>query len=219
MKPHHKGCAGLAYGQAGLVYHGGMQKDTVAIDADAQQVLDFWFGNAGTGGARPEWFRKDEAFDEEIRRQFLPLWQRAAAGELNPWQLDARSCLALLVVLDQFPRNMFRGSAQAFSTDPAARATARHALEAGYDQLLLPVERMFIYLPLEHSESLADQHECLRLMLSLATFDETRDLHLWAEKHRVIIARFGRFPHRNQALGRASTAEEIEFLRQPGSGF
>ncbi len=211
-------------GRAGLVYHGGMQKDTVAIDTDAQRVLDFWFGSAdadptAAGRSRPEWFRKDEAFDEVIRHRFLPLWQRAAAGELDHWQRDARSCLALLVVLDQFPRNMFRGSAQAFSTDPAARAAARHALDAGYDRQLLPVERMFVYLPLEHSESLADQDQCLSLMLTLAAFDQTRDLHLWAEKHRVIIARFGRFPHRNQALGRASTAEEVEFLRQPGSGF
>ena len=114
---------------------------------------------------------------------------------------------------------MFRGSARAFATDAMAREATRHALAQGFDRVLKPVERQFIYLPLEHSESLADQEQCLQLMQQLSAFDETSDLHVWAEKHLVIIRRFGRFPHRNVALGRPSTADEVEFLKQPGSDF
>jgi uncharacterized protein (DUF924 family) len=188
----------------------------------AQAVLDFWFGT-GTSGvrgiSRKEWFRKDVAFDDEIRRRFLPLYERAATGELAHWENDACECLALIVVLDQFPRNMFRGSGRAFAADHLARAATAHAVEHGYDRDLLPVERMFVYLPLEHSELLVDQERCLALMKQLAPYPETGDLHVWAEKHRVIIERFGRFPHRNAALGRESTPQELEFLEQPGSGF
>jgi len=191
-----------------------------AIHDDARGVLSFWFGEGDERGkSRAQWFRKDPAFDEEIRARFLSLYRQAAAGECDHWQGSALDCLALIVVLDQFPRNLFRDSAEAFATDAAARTAARHLLARGDDARLLPVERMFVYLPLEHSESLADQEECLRLMKSLSVFDETRDLHVWAEKHRVIIERFGRFPHRNAALGRESTAEEIAFLQQPGSRF
>jgi uncharacterized protein (DUF924 family) len=200
-------------------YHAAMISSD-AIDTDAQSVLAFWFGKGDERGkSRAQWFRKDLAFDEEIRRQFLTLYRKVAAGEYDHWKDNALDCLALIVVLDQFPRNLFRDSAEAFATDAAARAATRHMLARGDDARLLPVEREFVYLPLEHSESLADQDECLRLMKSLSVFDETRDLHVWAEKHRVIIERFGRFPHRNAALGRESTAEEIAFLQQPGSRF
>ena len=177
-------------------------------------VLDFWFQRE-----RKAWFAKDERFDAEIVSRFLPLYERAAAGGLTHWLQAPRSCLALVIVLDQFPRNMFRGSARAFAADPLALAAARTLVDRGWDKALTPDERMFAYLPFEHSESLADQERCLALMREIATTPETADLPQWAEKHLDIIRRFGRFPHRNAALGRASTPEEIEFLKQPGSTF
>ena len=197
-----------------------MMPKTDPANLIANEVLAFWFGEGDEHGRkRVEWFKKDATFDDEIRRRFLPAYQLAAADRLSHWKDDVRACLALIIVLDQFSRNMFRGSARAFATDAMAREATRHALAQGFDRILKPVERQFIYLPLEHSESLADQEQCLQLMQQLSAFDETSDLHVWAEKHLVIIRRFGRFPHRNAALGRPSTAEEIEFLKQPGSGF
>lgn len=188
--------------------------------ARAHEILEFWFGAGDVyGTSRKQWFQKEPAFDEAIRRRFLDVYEHAAGGHLEDWHGRAHDCLALIIVLDQFPRNMFRGTGRAFAADRLARQAAEHALAQGFDRLLLPVERMFIYLPLEHSELLADQERCVALMKSLAPFAETRELHVWAEKHRVIIERFGRFPHRNAALGRASTAIEIAFLQQPGSGF
>ena len=189
-------------------------------DERACAILAFWFGEGeGYGKRRKQWFSKDAAFDDAIRTRFLGVYELAAAGKLAHWQARARDSLAMIILLDQFPRNMFRGAAAAFTSDALALAAAKHALAQGYDHELLPVERQFIYLPLEHSESLADQDQCLALMTELAAFAETRELHAWAEKHRVIIQRFGRFPHRNEILGRASTPAEIAFLKEPGSGF
>lgn len=179
-----------------------------------QDVLDFWFSLD-----RKAWFAKDAELDERIRARFLDLYGRARDGGLAAWAEEPRSCLALVIVLDQFPRNMFRGDARAFGTDAAARKAACVLLDRGWDQGLAPVERMFAYLPFEHSEALADQEKCLALMQRLARFPETADLSRWAEAHLAIIRRFGRFPHRNAALGRASTPEEEAFLKQPGSGF
>ncbi len=191
-----------------------------AVNVSADEILAFWFGEGRDHGkSRREWFRKDPVFDDEIRRRFLAGYELAASGTLSQWESHAQHCLALIVMLDQFPRNMFRGSHRAFMTDAVAREATRHALDNGFDRELKPVERQFVYLPLEHSESLADQQACLKLMQQLSVFAETAELHVWAEKHLVIIQRFGRFPHRNAALGRESTAEEIEFLKQPGSGF
>jgi uncharacterized protein (DUF924 family) len=187
-------------------------------EADFQAVLDFWFGPV-PGASRAEWFRKDPAFDQQIRERFGDLHERASRRELDAWRAAPRSMLALLVVLDQFSRNLHRDSARAFAQDPYALASAREAVARGDDLQCLPVEREFIYLPYEHSEDLADQDEGVRLMRLLEGFAETRGLSEWAVKHRVIVARFGRFPHRNKTLGRASTAEEVEFLKQPGSGF
>lgn len=202
------------------VYHFAMNTGHIAPDKNAKELLAFWFGEGDDHGKRRvEWFKKDAAFDDEIRNRFLTTYELAAAGRLDRWKENTHDCLALIVLLDQFPRNMFRGSPRAFAADALAREAARHALANGFDTGLKPVERQFIYLPLEHSESLPDQAQCLKLMRALATFDETREIHIWAEKHLVIIRRFGRFPHRNAALGRASTVEEIEFLKQPGSGF
>lgn len=177
-------------------------------------VLDFWFKRD-----RKFWFEKNPALDEEIRARFLPLFERAMRGELKTWHENSSSCLALVILLDQFPRNMFRGGARAFAADSLARDAAGVILKNGWDKTMTPDERMFAYLPLEHSENLADQERCLALMNEIAVFPETADLPKWAEAHRVIIRRFGRFPHRNAALGRASTPEEIEFLKQPGSSF
>jgi uncharacterized protein (DUF924 family) len=189
-------------------------------DPQANDVLDFWFGPNGVRGKnRSEWFQKNPSFDDVIRVRFLPHYEHAAAGHYLHWMQNPADCLALIVTLDQFPRNMFRDSYRSFAADHLARESTRHALKQGFDKEMLPVERMFVYLPLEHSESLADQELCVKLMKELDAFPETQGMHVWAEKHRVIIARFGRFPHRNVALGRRSTEEEMEFLKEPGSGF
>ena len=182
------------------------------------EVLSFWFGFP-PGAARPEWFRKDAAFDERIRARYGALHEAASRLELEKWRSEADTMLALVVVLDQFSRNLYRGEARAFAQDAHALECARQALARGDDVALLPVQRQFLYLPLEHSEDLADQERCVELMRGLEAYEETRGLTQWAEKHCVIIARFGRFPHRNAALGRTSTPEELEFLEQPGSGF
>ncbi len=179
---------------------------------DKAEVLGFWFGP----GMAERWFKKDPAFDAEVLARLGALHDRAAAGELDDWRDSAQGCLALVVLLDQVPRNLFRGQARAFATDAAARALASHAIERGFDQESPQGRRMFLYLPLEHSESLDDQETCVRL---IATLDENPDWHDWAVSHRDIIARFGRFPHRNAALGRESTPEERAFLGQPDSPF
>jgi uncharacterized protein (DUF924 family) len=185
---------------------------------DHSDVLEFWFGPQ-RGKSRPEWFRKDAAFDEQIRRRFGALHDKASRRELEAWRASPEPMLALLVILDQFSRNLHRGDARSFAQDEHARDCAAQALLRGDDMRLLPVERQFVYLPFEHSEALLDQEKAVDLMGSLEVFEETRGLGAWAVKHRDIIARFGRFPHRNAALGRPSTAEEREFLAQPGSGF
>jgi uncharacterized protein (DUF924 family) len=189
-------------------------------DGAPGDVLDFWFGPRATRGvARPEWFRKDEGFDAEIRRRFGELHARAARRELEAWRASPEPLLGLVVVLDQFSRNLYRGDARAFAQDTHALQCAREALARGDDLALRPVERQFLYLPFEHSENPDDQDVGVERMRSLEAFAETRGLTEWAERHRVIIRRFGRFPHRNAALGRPSTAEEAEFLKQPGSSF
>ena len=185
-----------------------------------EAVLEFWFGPLDRRGpARREWFRKDAAFDAEIRRRFAPLHHAAAARECEPWRASAEPMLALVVVLDQFSRNLFRDDARAFAQDAHARECAREALGRGDDLELLPVARQFLYMPFEHSEALADQDRAVELMRTLEGFEATRGLTQWAEKHRAIIHRFGRFPHRNAALGRPSTPAEEAFLEEPGSRF
>jgi len=185
-----------------------------------QEVLDFWFGPLDRRGpARREWFRKDAKFDAEIRERFGQTHRAAAAGELEAWRASPEPMVALVVVLDQFSRNLYRDDARAFAQDAHARDCAREALARRDDLVVLPVQRQFLYLPFEHSEDLADQDRGHELMASLEAFPETSGLTVWAEKHRVVIRRFGRFPHRNAALGRTSTPAEREFLAQPGSGF
>ena len=184
----------------------------------AREVLQFWFGDS-PGERRKAWFVKDPEFDGEIRARFLVLYEAAARGELEGWKNAAESALALIVLTDQFPRNMFRSEARAFATDARALATARHITASGWDRSMRPVERMFVYLPYEHSEVLADQEISLQLFAPLGAFDETKDTPDFARRHWEIVKRFGRYPHRNAALGRPGTPEEIEFLKQPGSGF
>jgi len=186
-----------------------------ALAAEAGAVLRFWFGEPPEyGTSLKRWFEKDAAFDAKVRAAFLPLYERLAAGAHVEWLQRAADCLAYVVVLDQFPRNMFRGTARAFSADSLALAAARRAVESGHDRAMLVVEKQFVYLPFEHSESLADQERACELTRPLGA-----DLYDWALRHKRIIERFGRFPHRNAALGRASTPEEAEFLEQPGSSF
>jgi uncharacterized protein (DUF924 family) len=189
-------------------------------DGAWREVLDFWFGPVDARGpARREWFRKDAAFDAEIRGRFGPVHAAAAARGCEPWRASPEPMLALVVVLDQFSRNLFRDDARAFAQDAHARECARQALDRGDDLQLLPVARQFLYMPFEHSEALADQDRAVELMRSLEAFEATRGVADWAEKHRTIIRRFGRFPHRNAALGRPSTPAEEAFLQEPGSGF
>ena len=191
-----------------------------ANDPRAREVLSFWFGEGPErGNPRNAWFRKDPAFDAEILSRFLALYEQAAANRLAAWTERAGECLALVIVLDQFPRNMFRGTARAFASDALALESARRAVGRGYDAGWLAVERLFFYLPFEHSESLEDQWRALALIGPLAAWPETADVYGYAVRHWEVIRRFGRFPHRNATLGRASTPQEVEFLKTPGSGF
>lgn len=184
----------------------------------APQVLAFWFGSgADYGVPHKRWFEKDAAFDAKIRRRFPNLADRLRAS--GAWLGSPRECLARIIVLDQFPRQLYRGRAKAFAYDRFALQAAKRLVEKRWDRQLLPVERMFAYLPFEHSESLADQERAVALCKPLDAFPQTPDTHRYAIRHRDIVKRFGRFPHRNAALGRPSTPEEVEFLKQPGSGF
>lgn len=184
-------------------------------------VLDFWFGAPGLRGQgepRDFWFRKSAVTDALIRERFGALLESALRGELGSWGQSPRGALALIVVLDQFSRNIHRDTPRAFEGDAAALGLARRLVERGDDLALPPVERWFAYMPFEHSESLADQAESVRLFEQLAAQGLAGPLP-WAKAHFDVIRRFGRFPHRNEILGRASTPEELDFLSQPGSRF
>jgi uncharacterized protein (DUF924 family) len=170
------------------------------------EVIAFW-REAGPD----RWFNKNTAFDDEIRRRFLSLHEMAAAGKLTEWEGNPEGALALLILLDQFPRNMFRGQARAFATDPLARLVASRAILNGFDGAF-PDMRSFFYLPFEHSEDLKDQERGVTLYKAASDADGLK----WAELHANIIRRFGRFPHRNAILGRVSTPEEQKFLDDGG---
>ncbi len=194
----------------------------------AREVLEFWFdpgigaGVAGCGGearARPEWFVKDRAFDLRIAERFGTLITAALAGDCAHWLAAARSALACVIVLDQFTRNVYRDTPRAFAGDEQALGAARGMVAADWDRQLAPLERWFCYLPFEHSENLADQRESLRLFGSLRDDPLAGGSWEWALRHHEVIARYGRFPHRNAILGRESTARERAFLEQPGSSF
>ncbi len=188
-------------------------------------ILRFWFGDpqsndAGYKQRRSLWFNKRDEIDQSIRDRYLKLHNQAVAGELDQWQYTPESCLALILLLDQFSRNMFRGDPKSFATDAKALAVAKQAIARGFDQAYTSVERLFVYLPLEHSESLDDQVQCVDLMHQLAIADsDLNDCYDYAIRHLKVIQVFGRFPHRNAVLGRDTTPAEAEFLKQPGSSF
>lgn len=186
------------------------------------EVLDFWFGRSNSpefGKVQNKWFEKNLAFDEKVRSGFLSQYELAASGQLDSWQESPESCLALIILLDQFPRNMFRGTPQAFATDSKALAAAEQAVKNNFDRQLLPVQRWFIYLPFEHSENLEHQQKSVELFSNLQGEPDSESVINYAIRHLKIIERFGRFPHRNEIIGRETTPEEAEFLKQPGSGF
>lgn len=200
--------------------------DYVALDPTARAVLDFWFGEPGTadfGRPSERWFKRDDAFDTSIRERFGATLAAARRGEHDSWQGAPLGSLALIIVLDQFSRNTCRDSAQAFAADAKALEVARRLVESHDDRHLPTAEhRAFAYLPFEHAESLDAQRESVRLFEALAreTGQTGRGSYVdYAYRHAAIVERFGRFPHRNIALGRASTDEESAFLREPGSSF
>jgi uncharacterized protein (DUF924 family) len=187
----------------------------------AQEVLDFWFGREGEPGYgefREAWFKRDPEFDRLIRDRFEPLYEEAAAGELDDWKEEARSCLALVIVLDQFPRNMYRGDPRTYATDAKAQEIADYAVDRALDRELPPSQRGFLYMPFMHSENLEHQCRSVELFYGLEGARESGSPD-YAVRHMEIIERFGRFPHRNEILGRQTTPEEAEFLTQPGSSF
>lgn len=199
-------------------------------EESAVELLEHWFGQAGDGWTisadRIElWFGRSDETDADLRRRFGRLHERASAGELSSWEADPRSKLALLLLFDQLSRNLHRGTPDAFANDPRALGLAREMIDRGEDRELRPIERPFVYLPLEHAEDLEAQHRAVEAFRALrdeapeaarAGYETLLD---YAERHLVVIERFGRFPHRNAILGRESTTEEEAFLLEPGSSF
>jgi uncharacterized protein (DUF924 family) len=170
-----------------------------------KDIIDFWFSDH----AKPLQFAKNADFDQEIRDKFLGIYEEAYAGKLNSWKHTAEGSLALIIIMDQFPHNMFRNDARAWDAESTALAIAKEAREKGFHNQLTEEQLMFLHMPFMHSEDLADQE------LSLTLFNHSE----FAISHHAIVKRFGRFPHRNIPLGRSSTPEEIEFLKEPGSSF
>jgi uncharacterized protein (DUF924 family) len=184
-----------------------MSEQTARPAQAPEDVLAFWL----TAG-HERWFDPDQAFDAEIRQRFAATYEDAVAGRLSAWENSPEGALALAIVLDQFPRNMYRNSARSYAADPLARAVASRAIAKGFDQQVAMPQRQFFYLPFEHSEELADQERSVALMRATGDADSLK----WAELHADIIRRFGRFPHRNAVLGRTTTPEEQAFLDEGG---
>jgi len=193
--------------------------EIITMPGVREAVLSFWYGGldaSDTESMQPFWFKSTPELDADIRERFLEIYSVVKSGRLDGDVESADDYLATIIVLDQFPRNMFRGTADAFATDPLARKWATQAVADGIDQLLpAPNRRMFIYLPFEHTEDMGGQNESVRLFEKMG-FD---GLTTYAYAHRDVIAAYGRFPHRNKALGRVSTPEEEQYLNQPGAGF
>ena len=195
-----------------------------------EDVLDFWFGEINELGCsspehRKRWWTKSDAFDRAIKSHFLHEYEAVVAGERETWRNTARGTLAYIIVLDQFSRNMFRGTPEMFAADELAREACREGLDAGFDSELPFDERVFFYLPLEHSEEIADHHRCIELFDGLVDRcpeplgGDAKNYLDYAQGHKAIVERFGRYPHRNETVGRASTPEETEFLKEPDSSF
>lgn len=172
-------------------------------------ILDFWFNQT----APQQWFQVSDDFDALVRDRYGVLYHNAASGMIDDWQTDSDGALALCIVLDQFPRNMFRGGPQAYATDKKALLIAKQAIHKGFDIILNPLKRRFLYLPFEHSENLSDQRRSVQLFETMKADDPVGYEH--ALKHYQVIERFGRFPGRNAALSRSSTEEELEYLKNP----
>ncbi|NER80880.1 MAG: DUF924 domain-containing protein [Leptolyngbya sp. SIO1D8] len=191
----------------------------------AAEILTFWFGDPAVadgdyGQQRRIWFHKDPEFDQQVRERFLETYELARTGLYDGWGETPPGALALVVLLDQLPRNMFRGLPKSFEADAQALAVAQQAIAQGFDLALIPVERVFLYLPLEHSEDMAHQDQSVALFEVLVQdIPELQTTLDYAYRHRDVIGRFGRFPHRNEILGRLSTPEEVQFLQQRGSRF
>jgi uncharacterized protein (DUF924 family) len=181
---------------------------TDANDVAPADILAFW---REAGAER--WYRRDDAFDAEVRSRYLELWQKAKAGELSSWEATDDGALALIIVLDQFPRNMFRDDIKTYSSDALAREVASRAIARGADMRIDGALLEFIYMPLMHSEHLPDQLRCVELFRKTGNTNNLK----YAERHAGIVGRFGRFPHRNRVLGRTTTPEEQAFL--DGGGF
>ena len=195
-----------------------------------EDILDFWFGELNAHGCstpehRKRWWTKSDAFDEAVQHHFIDDYEAIVAGEREAWRSSARGALAYIIVLDQFSRNMFRGTPEMFAADELAREVCREGLDAGFDAELSFDERVFFYLPLEHSESMGDHKLCMEhfeRLLDSAQEPLEGDAKYYldfAVRHKAIIERFGRYPHRNEILGRASSDEEAKFLDEPGSSF
>ena len=195
----------------------------IANVINRQEILDFWFGepeSLGYGKPRKEWFVKNSDFDRDICDRFSKTYEKALSLDpLNQYLETPLDYLAIILLFDQFPRQMFRATPQAFATDAKALELSQVAVDKDFDQLLLPVQRWFIYLPFEHSENLAHQHRAVQLFTTLADDPDSASTIDYAKRHLAVIERFGRFPHRNAILGRESTPKETEFLKQPGSSF
>ena len=184
----------------------------------AREILDFWFGPP-PHAARAEWFRKDPSFDAAIAARFGAAIEAALTGAFRDWHSATRAALARVLLLDQFTRNAFRDTPRAFAGDAEALATAIAIVDAGLDRALDAFERWFLYLPFEHAENATMQQRSIELFTRLADDTGDRAALEWAAKHAAVVRRFGRYPHRNAILGRASTPEEVAFLQEPGSRF
>lgn len=197
------------------------------IPSRAHAILAFWFmDNNGSnyGKYSKTWFTQNADFDQQIRQKFFTDYEKASVGDYDQWIADPESAIALIILLDQFPRNLFRNDPRSYSSDDQALSIAKHLVTIGADRKLIAVYRLFIYMPFEHSENIEDQEQCIALMTSLIKDEPELKSELqgsleYAIRHRDVIERFGRFPHRNTILGRQSTDEEIEFLKLLGSGF
>ncbi|MEX0922165.1 MAG: DUF924 family protein [Rhodovibrionaceae bacterium] len=186
--------------------------ESLGSPAEQEALLAFWFDPQH----KEKWFRRDDDFDAELRQRFGDLHAAAAEGRLDAWRETPRGSLAVVILLDQLTRNFHRGTPEAFANDPTALVRAAEAIERGFDRELGETERVFLYMPFEHSELLADQERGVELMGRLSSDPQWLK---FAVMHRDLIARFGRFPHRNAVLERESTVEEADFLKEPNSSF
>ncbi len=215
-------CGPLATAPVSRYENSGSGCDSVTGMETIESILAFWFGMPDDPGfefRRERWFGKDEAFDAEIRKRFFCIYEQAVKGKFDHWRDSVHGCLALILVFDQFPRNMLRDSPKMFATDQKALALACHAVDSGFDISVPPAHRTFFYLPFEHSECLDDQRQAVDLFRRCDRYPGSERSLDYAIRHFMVIRSFGRFPHRNEILGRKSTPREITFLETHEKGF